>query len=141
MITSAHKIHGVPVSCWMGIAEKWEVNGECPEHLVMPAGQLFMQSATLGFANVDLDELPVNFFDHVLVDVRKDADRCERLGGIRNVILMIWHDAIDFEGGSGVIDLVEINGEYSTECCRCSNSPHFEFLVQVNLSQFLYMRL
>ena len=107
----------------------------------MLAGQLCMQSATLGFANVDLDELPVNFFDHVLVDVRKDADRCELLGGIRNVILMIWHGAIDFEGGSGVVDLVEIDGEYSAECCRSSSSPHSEFLVQVNLSQFLYMRL
>ena len=75
-----------------------------------------MQSATLGFANVDLDELPVNFFDHVLVDVRKDADRCERLGGIQNVILMIWHGAIDFEGGNGVVDLVEIDGGLQVLC-------------------------
>ena len=47
------------VSRWMGTAEKWEVNGECVEHLVMLVGQLFMQLATLGFANLDLDELPV----------------------------------------------------------------------------------
>ena len=57
-----------------------------------------------------------NFFDHVLVDVRKDADRCERLGGIRNVILMIWHNAIDFEGGNGVVDLVEIDSGLRVLC-------------------------
>ena len=62
--------------------------------------------AILGFAHVDFVELLVNFFDHVLVDVRENADRCERLGGIRHVHLMIWHGAIDFEGGSGVGVLV-----------------------------------
>ena len=91
------------------------MNGECAEvgNASRPVNQFL---AILGFAHVDFVELLVNFFDHVLVDVRKNAERCDCLGGIRHVHLIIWHGAIVFEGGSGVVVLVDIDGGLGVLC-------------------------